>query len=72
MTLQRSWMMNRLRSGRLVRLEQDTDCKYLLKVVLKQAAMIEQQSVRLRRIQREIDILQENLHQRLLQVSETN
>ena len=64
--------MNRLRSGRLVRLERDADYKYLLKVVLKQAAMIEQQSVRLRRIQREIDILQENLHQRLLQVSETN
>ena len=64
--------MNRLRSGRLVRLERDEDYKYLLKLVLKQAAMIEQQSVRLRRIQREIDILQENLHQRLLQVSETN
>ena len=59
-------MMNR-RSHRVFTI--DLEYKSLCKIVLKQFTIMEQQARKMERLQREIDILEEILHKRLLEVT---
>ena len=65
--MKRDMMNRRIRSHKMFTV--DLEYKSLCKIVLKQFTIMEQQARKMERLQREIDILEEILHNRLLEVT---